>query len=113
MTSPVLGGEDADIILKSTDGQEFLVHKEILASQSVTFRSLFEASHAAPGQTRPTIDVEEPASALQNFLPFLYPDLLSYPDFDKLSWSHVAAIWNSSIKYEVPWLEYFTEKWLK
>jgi hypothetical protein len=67
---------DVDIILRSSDGKEFHVHRLILSLASTVFQAMF----SLPQPTQPpsqitTIDIPESSSTLRPFLQHLYPQL--------------------------------------
>ena len=87
---------DADTILRSSDGNDFRVHRLILSLASPAFQGMFSLpqSTESPSQI-PTIDVPEPSDILQPFLQYLYPRLP--PNITDISmW---AALYTTADKY--------------
>ncbi|KAF8334638.1 uncharacterized protein EI90DRAFT_2847515, partial [Cantharellus anzutake] len=66
-----LAFEDGDVILRSTDGVEFRVHKYILSISSPFFSSMFTLPQTS-GETQ-TIEIAEDAKTLDALLRFIYP----------------------------------------
>jgi len=66
---------DADIILRSSDGKEFRVHRLILSLASPFFQDMFNLPQptAEPPSQIPSVDVPEPSDILQPFIQYLYP----------------------------------------
>ena len=66
---------DADIILRSADGQEFRVHKSMLSIASPVFRDMFTFPQPpSPGPSSiPVVDMYEAGNVLDAFLRCLYP----------------------------------------
>jgi len=65
---------DADVILRSSDGTEFRVHRLILSLASPIFQGMFNLPQPTePSSQTPSIDVPEPSDILQPFIQYLYP----------------------------------------
>ena len=65
---------DADVILRSSDGKEFRVHKVILSLASSVFQGMFGLPQPNEPPSRiPIIDVPESSDILEPFLQYLYP----------------------------------------
>ena len=66
---------DADIILRSSDGKEFRVHKVILSLASPVFQGMLDLPQPTktPPSKIPTVDVPESSNVLEPFLQYLYP----------------------------------------
>lgn len=62
---------DADIILRSSDGKEFRVHKVILSLASPVFQGMFDLPQ--PKEPTPVVDFPESSDVLQPFVQYLYP----------------------------------------
>jgi len=89
---------DADVILRSSDGKDFRVHKVILNLASPVFQGMFDLPQPTnPSPQIPTIDIPEPSDILQPFVQYLYPR--SPPEIVDLSvW---AALYAIADKYNV------------
>lgn len=64
---------DADIILRTSGGKEFLAHKLILSVASPVFRDMFSIPQPPTESPLPIIDVDESPEALEVFLRIIYP----------------------------------------
>ncbi|TRM57910.1 hypothetical protein BD626DRAFT_574057 [Schizophyllum amplum] len=102
--------EAADIILRSSDGVDFRVHKVLLSLVSSFFRDMFALPHVGRAlsddsdrgqdkEGRPVVEVEEDSANLEKLLrccdPRCTPHALD-------SWDDVSAIMNLAIKYDAP-----------
>ena len=89
---------DADVILRSSDGKEFRVHRLILSLASPVFQGMFNLPQSTePPSQIPSIDVPESSDILQPFIQYLYPQ--SPPKISDLSmW---AALYTIADKYGV------------
>lgn len=66
----------ADVVLRTSDGVDFYVHKVVLALASPFFAGLFSISQPSSGQTiddLPVIDVDEDTFTLDCLLRYCYP----------------------------------------
>ena len=65
---------DADIILRSSDGKDFRVHRLILSLASPVFQGMFALPRFAdtPPET-PSVDLPDPSEVLEPFIQYLYP----------------------------------------
>jgi hypothetical protein len=83
---------DADVVLRSSDGKEFRVHRLILSISSPIFQGMFGLPQ--PTESLPkisNIDIPETSDILQPFLQYLYPR--SPPDISDISmWAALYAI---------------------
>lgn len=101
---------DADIILRSADGQEFPAHKSMLSFASSVFRNMFSFPQPPSPEPPPTplVDVCETGQVLDGFLRCIYP--VSKPtveDFDLLE-----ALVAAADKYEAEIILNTVESWL-
>jgi len=65
---------DADAILRSSDGKDFLVHRLILSLASPVFQGMFSLPQPTnPPSQIPGVDVPESSDILQPFIQYLYP----------------------------------------
>lgn len=93
---------NGDVILKSSDGVQFLVHKVILSLASPFFRDMFSLPQTGnpsdcPGDV-PIIPFSEPSETLDTLLRSIYPD--EDPDL-KLVQEIEGAV-EAAIKYDMP-----------
>ena len=65
---------DADILLRSSDGKEFRVHRLILSLASPVFQGMFKLPQPTdPPSQIPSVDLPEHSDILQPFIQYLYP----------------------------------------
>ena len=66
---------DADVILRSLDGEELRVHRLILGLSSPAFQGMFGLPQPAtdPPSQIPTINLSDPSDILKPFIQYLYP----------------------------------------
>ena len=66
---------DTDAILRSSDGEEFRVHRLILSLSSPVFQGMFGLPQptADPPSQIPTVDLSDPSDVLKPFIQYLYP----------------------------------------
>jgi len=92
---------DADVILRSSDGVNFKVHRLVLSLASPFFRDLFTlpqtSSNTTVADCLPVIPMSEAASLLSDLLQFIYP----FPDLIMDSFSSVTAILKGGDKYQL------------
>ena len=88
---------DADVILRSSDGEELRAHRLILNLASPVFQGMFSLPQPTdPLPQTPTIDIPEPFDTLRPFIQHLYPR--SPPKISDISmW---AAIYTIADKYD-------------
>ncbi|KAJ7458247.1 hypothetical protein FB451DRAFT_1097839 [Mycena latifolia] len=68
-----LDSPGADVILRSSDGADFPVHRAILALVSPFFRDMFALPQPEAEPTLPVVQVAEGSAALDQALRFFYP----------------------------------------
>lgn len=93
MSSEHFDTTDADIILRSADGQEFRAHKRVLSLASRVFRNVL-TSPLPPSPEPPSIsvvDVSETGKVLDVFLRCLYPEPKPTPEGFELLEGLIAA----------------------
>ncbi|KAF8988932.1 hypothetical protein BDQ17DRAFT_1373767 [Cyathus striatus] len=93
-------GKNADLILRSSDGVHFSVHKAILSVASNVFRDIFSWPQTDSGNMdgeRTSVYMSEDSSTLDSLLRFCYP--VKYPIIDDL-WA-AAKILEAAIKYQM------------
>lgn len=110
MSGEHFGTTDADVILRSADGQEFHVHKSMLSIASPVFRDMFTLPQPpSPGPSSiPVVDMCELGNVLDLFLRCLYP--VSKPvieDFGLLE-----ALLTAAEKYEAGVVLDVVKSWL-
>lgn len=90
---------DADLVLKSSDGVEFRVFKQILAQGSKFFQTMFTLPSESNTTTElPVIDLAENSQLISSLLQFLYP--IPDPSIQSLDdLNHLIAV---VIKYDMP-----------
>ncbi|KAL1758196.1 hypothetical protein FB107DRAFT_288710 [Schizophyllum commune] len=99
---------EADVILRSSDGVDFRVHKLLLSLVSTFFRDMFSLPHvgqggpddgdrATGGAQTPVVEVEENADLLEKFLRWCDPRCTPSPI---ATWEDVNALVMISIKYD-------------
>ena len=98
MSGKHFGTADADVILRSVDGQEFHVHKSMLSITSPVFRDMFTLPQPpSPGPSSiPVVDMCELGNVLDLFLRCLYP--VSRPAVEDLGL--LEALLTAAEKYE-------------
>ncbi|KAL1693564.1 hypothetical protein GGG16DRAFT_123167 [Schizophyllum commune] len=99
---------EADVILRSSDGVDFRVHKLLLSLVSTFFRDMFSLPHvgqggpddgdrATGGAQTPVVEVEENADLVEKFLRWCDPRCTPSPI---ATWEDVNALVMISIKYD-------------
>ncbi|THH32512.1 hypothetical protein EUX98_g1656 [Antrodiella citrinella] len=97
---PFTSQQDADIILRSCDGQQFFVHHIILSLVSPVFRDMFDAMPPQPSSSSlQIVDVEESFLVLDCLLRICYP--VSDPKIDELPLEQVEDCLRAAHKYEM------------
>lgn len=88
---------DTDIILRSSDGKEFRVHRLILSLSSSVFQGMFTLPQSTESPSPvPTVHLSDPSDILEPFIQHLYPR--SSPKITDLSmW---AALYTIAEKYD-------------
>ena len=109
---------DADVILQSSDGTNFRVHKAVLAESSLFFSNMFSLAHPADDEIVdgfPVVRLPENAEILHSLVTMLYPIPSVIPDsYDKVldllaaSQKYEMASTQSSIRAEVRCKSYST-----
>ncbi|KAG8936712.1 hypothetical protein FRC02_011994 [Tulasnella sp. 418] len=102
--SSVFNAEDADLILRSLDGVEFKVYRQILALASTVWADMFslgatihDEAESKKSSDPPVVSVTEKASILSDILSFVYP--VPKPDVNTLD--HCSDIIAIAEKYDV------------
>ncbi|KDQ20468.1 hypothetical protein BOTBODRAFT_61607 [Botryobasidium botryosum FD-172 SS1] len=75
-TSERFSSPTADVVLRSSDGVIFKVHRVLLAEASPVFRTMFEIPQPlgpAGSETLPTVDITESSDVIDAILRLLYP----------------------------------------
>ena len=86
----------ADVILRSSDREEFPVHKDILSIASPVFRDMFNLPQPPEPTSRiPIVDLSEPSDILRPFIQFVYPR--SPPNISDIT--TLAALFTIADKY--------------
>lgn len=99
--SPLFNHAKADIILRSSDGVEFRLHKVILEMASPIFCDMFTLPQEASQSDRAqVVDVTETARTLEDLLPFCYP--MERSEFLQLS--RLRAVLHAAMKYDMAFL---------
>ncbi|KAJ6564894.1 hypothetical protein DFH09DRAFT_1363900 [Mycena vulgaris] len=70
---PPFNDPDADVILRSSDGIDFRVHRVILSQASPFFKNMFPLPQPNSEPELPTISMAESSSVLEEVLRFWYP----------------------------------------
>jgi hypothetical protein len=109
---------DADVILQSSDGTNFRVHKAVLAESSLFFSNMFSLAHPADDEIVdgfPVVRLPENAEILHSLVTMLYPIPSVIPNsYDKVldllaaSQKYEMAATQSSIRGEVRYKSYST-----
>ncbi|KAL1942833.1 hypothetical protein VTO73DRAFT_5073 [Trametes versicolor] len=99
--SPLFNHAKADIILRSSDGVEFRLHKIILEMASPIFCDMFTLpQEASQSDCAQVVDVTETARTLEDLLPFCYP--MERSEFLQLS--RLRAVLHAAMKYDMAFL---------
>ena len=91
---------DADVILQSSDGTNFRVHKAVLAESSLFFSNMFSLAQPADDEIVdgfPVVRLPENAEVLHSLVTMLYP----IPSVIPNSYDKVLDLLASSQKYEM------------
>ena len=101
---------DADIILRSADGQEFRVHKSMLSIASPVFRDMFTFPQPPSPEPSsiPVVDMSEAGNVLDVFLRCLYP--VSKPAIE--DFGLLEALIAAAEKYETEVVLDMVKSWL-
>ncbi|KAI0923035.1 hypothetical protein AcV5_009864 [Taiwanofungus camphoratus] len=105
MASSPFNGNDADIIIRTSDGTDFHVHKFILGRASSVFRDMFTLPTSSMSLTTrqddqteiPCVSVEEHSDTWDTLLRFCYPDTFQLID----DIAHVWPLLEASKKYQM------------
>ncbi|KAI0077513.1 hypothetical protein K474DRAFT_1697669 [Panus rudis PR-1116 ss-1] len=95
---------DGNIMLRSSDGKDFQVYKEILLVASPLFRDMFtlpqpsDTTNLSPSTECPVIELEEDAETLEYILRLCYP-IPSPPQLQSLP--HIKQVLKASLKYDI------------
>ncbi|KAH9023515.1 hypothetical protein EDB84DRAFT_1564687 [Lactarius hengduanensis] len=91
---------EADVIVRSSDGADFLVHKAILASSSPVFRDMFSLPRSpnseAVGELA-TVEISEDAELVRSLITILYP----IPSEIPASYDKILALLAAAHKYDM------------
>ncbi|KAJ7290630.1 hypothetical protein C8J57DRAFT_1459096 [Mycena rebaudengoi] len=82
LTHPFANAPGADLILRSSDGAEFYVHRAILALVSPVFETMFSLPQPNSTAAIPSVDLQENSATLDRALRFFYP--AAHPTFETL-----------------------------
>ena len=91
---------EADVVLRSSDHANFLVHKAILASSSPVFRDMFSLPQSQNRGTvdgLPVVDVSEDAELVRSLVTILYP----IPSEIPASYDRILALLAAAQKYDM------------
>ncbi|KAH9058208.1 hypothetical protein EDB87DRAFT_1564258 [Lactarius vividus] len=91
---------EADIIVRTSDLVDFLVHKLVLASSSSVFRDMFTLPNPSNDKTTdvlPVVDISEDAELVRSLITFLYPIPSELP----ASYDKTLALLAAAQKYEM------------
>ncbi|KAF9238799.1 hypothetical protein BU15DRAFT_88244 [Melanogaster broomeanus] len=90
--------QDADVILESSDGVKFCVHRCILAAASPFFEHMFSLPQPPSDgkEHRPVVPVSENSSTIGTLLQFIYPE----PDPVVTSMDELVTLLSTSVKYD-------------
>jgi len=97
--------ESADVILRSSDGDDFRVHKLMLSEASSVFEGMFSlpqpadasSEHTPKDKDTPVVEIPENSRTLDHLLRFCYP--MSQPALESLQ--EVIALLEAMKKYEM------------
>ncbi|KAF8262667.1 hypothetical protein EI94DRAFT_1687838 [Lactarius quietus] len=95
-----LDTSEADVVLRSSDNANFLVHKAILSSSSPVFRDIFSLPQSPNSGTvdgLPVVDISEDAELVRSLVTFLYP----IPSEIPASYGRILALLASAQKYDM------------
>ncbi|KAH9024486.1 hypothetical protein EDB83DRAFT_2527196 [Lactarius deliciosus] len=91
---------EADVVLRSSDRADFLVHKAILASSSPVFRDMFSLPQSpnseAVGELA-TVEISEDAELVRSLITILYP----IPSEIPASYDRILALLAAAQKYDM------------
>ena len=117
--------QDADLILYSAVGNDhryiggkriitaFKVHKEKLRGSPVFWDMLECQDDIETSGSLPVVQLTEEAGVIQNLLGFLYGDIKTIPARDADLLSEPAAIYEATIKYQMPLAQVLLETIIK
>lgn len=93
--------EDANIIVRSSDGVDFRLYKNVLAKASPVFRDMFtlpaSPSSSSESQNPQTISLSETAETLDALFRLCYP--VEHPVFT--AFEHLRAVLEAAEKYDI------------
>jgi len=98
--NPPFDKDNADLIIRSSDGIDFYVHKIILSLASSFFDdmlSLKQPANSQPTTDRPVVDVAEDGDTLYPLLSLVYPT--TDPELDDLSL--ISRLLGAALKYDM------------
>ncbi|KAI9450608.1 hypothetical protein BJY52DRAFT_1215412 [Lactarius psammicola] len=91
---------EADVIVRTSDLADFLIHKSVLASSSPIFRDMFALPDSSTDGTidrLPVVDISEDAEILRSLITMLYP----IPSEIPASYDRILALLAATQKYEM------------
>ncbi|KAH9020936.1 hypothetical protein EDB85DRAFT_2152706 [Lactarius pseudohatsudake] len=91
---------EADVIVRSSDRADFIVHKAILASSSPVFRDMFslpQSPNSATVGELATVEISEDAELVRSLITILYP----IPSEIPASYDRILALLAAAHKYDM------------
>ncbi|KAK4699553.1 hypothetical protein P7C70_g6707, partial [Phenoliferia sp. Uapishka_3] len=89
-----------DIVLVSSDGYRFSVHKTNLSTASHAFKDMLELGSGTPVKTTDEVVLEETRAVLEVILPYIYPDpVVKY----ELKFPETFSVLKAMDKYDLAW----------
>lgn len=95
-----LDRREADVVIRSSDNTNFLVHKAILASSSSVFRDMFSLPQSPNSETvdgLPVVDISEDAELVRSLITILYPIPSELPGL----YDRILALLAAAQKYDM------------
>ncbi|KAH9913579.1 uncharacterized protein BXZ73DRAFT_55456 [Epithele typhae] len=112
VAAPPFDQPSADIIVRSTDRVDFLVHRTILAQASPVFADMFTLPQQPRGSADtepPVVEVSEDKETLRHLLLFCYP--VKKPALT--SFEDIVPVLSAAVKYDMGWLVDLLSAYLK
>ncbi|KAF8645041.1 hypothetical protein AX16_008102 [Volvariella volvacea WC 439] len=104
---PPFNRHDSDLVLRTADNVEFLVHKHFLSYNSPFFRDMFTLEQVNTDQemqgNRPVITLEEDAETIEPLLRYCYPAWLGRPTLRDID--EIIRILSAAQKYDMDGIE--------